>query len=204
MSVNFSGSNNTLLVLTNVANSTSIASKIEKEYLKGHLPKHDARAHYKRPQSIDSEITKAAAEHWASIKDTITQSSSSNSIDADSITFIRSTPIPNVKKTSRPAGRPKNLDDSGGKTKVSRAIADHAGKRTARDEDDDGFETPRQKRTRRPRATKNRAIDAIKDTIESMRTPFSHFDFSDNDTTADSTPFSISSAAASEYKDSSS
>jgi hypothetical protein len=202
VSVNFSGSNYTFLDLTNIANSTSIASKIEKEYLKGHLPKHDARAHYKRPQSIDSEITKAAAEYWVSIKDTITQSVSSNSIDADSITSVRSTQIPNGKKTSRSAGRRKELYDSGGKTKVSRAVADHAGKRTARDEGHDGSETPTQKRTRRPRATKNRAIDAIKDTIESMRTPYSHFDFSDSDTVEDSTPFSISSAATgSEYKD---
>ncbi|CAO3685466.1 unnamed protein product [Umbelopsis ramanniana] len=105
--------------------------------------------------------------------------------------------MPNVKKTSRPAARPKNLDDIGGKTKVFHAIADHAGKRTARDEDDDGSETPRQKRTRHPRATKNQSIDAIKDTIESMRRPFSYSDFSDSDTVGDSTPFSISSATTS-------
>lgn len=86
---------------------------------------------------------------------------------------------------------------------MSGAIADHERKRTARDEGDYGFEAPTQKRTRRPRATKDRAIDAIKDTIETMRTPFSHFDLSDEDAIVDSTHLSISSAATpSEYKES--
>ena len=90
----FSGSNCTSIILTNVANSTIIASKTEKEYPNGSLPKHDARAHYERPQGIYSKITKAAAEYWASIKDTVTQSTSLDSIDASSIISVRSTPTP--------------------------------------------------------------------------------------------------------------
>ncbi|KAI8577516.1 hypothetical protein K450DRAFT_252059 [Umbelopsis ramanniana AG] len=171
--------------------ATSIASKIEKEYLKGHLPKHDARAQYKRPQSIDSEITRATTDYWASIKDTITQPTSSELVDSAEFTAVRSTPMPTIKKTSRPVGRPKKSDSSGGENKVSRAVPDHAGKRTAGDEEGNDSEiTPSQKRTRRPRATKDRAIDAIKDTIESMRKPFS-----DLGSTPSSPPSAVTSEA---------
>ncbi|KAI9277711.1 hypothetical protein BC943DRAFT_332645 [Umbelopsis sp. AD052] len=150
----------------------SIANKIDKEYLQGNLPKHDARAQYKRPQSIDSDITRATSEYWASIKDTVTQSTSS--VDSEEFTAVRRTPIPAVKKASPPVGRPRKSNSSDGKIKVSRAVLDHAEKRTAGDEGDDDSETTRSnKRTRRPRATKDRAIDAIKDTFELLRAPIS-------------------------------
>jgi hypothetical protein len=190
--------------MTNIANSASIANKIDKEYLKGHLPKHDARAQYKRPQSIDSEITRATAEHWASIKETISQAISSKPIDSAASMAVRTTPKLTVKEASRLVGRPRKSDNSsgggGGKNKgFYRAIPDHVGKRNAEGEEyDDSEITPSQKRTRRPRATKDRAIDAIKDTIESMRTPFSDMDSSTNDIATNSAPASPPSAAASE------
>jgi hypothetical protein len=193
-----------------IANSAGIASKIEKEYLKGHLPKHDARARYKRPRSIHSEVTRATAEHWASIKDATSSPTTSDPVASTPSMEVRNAPLPSDSNPIQPESissessapkhsgsvcLPRKLDNTIDKSKKkSFSISDRSGKRTVGED----LTTPSKKRTRHPRATKDKAIDAIKDTMESMRIPFSDKEFGTEDSVTSSTPVDASLVASKE------